>query len=65
MVSFAVCFSATTWINLDRERQTPYNFTYMWKKFLKMNTHTHTHTHTKLNTENKLVVARGEVGEDE
>ena len=26
-------------------------------------THTHTHTHSHINTENKLVVARGEMGE--
>ena len=63
---------ATTWINLNetkpvRERQIPYDFTHMWDLRNKTNKYRKKRQTNKkarlLNAENKLVVARGEVGE--
>ena len=57
------------WNMSDRERQIPYDFTYMWN--LKNRTNEQTKQNRLIDKENKLVVARGrggvmgEVGEGE
>ena len=45
---------------LDQERQIPYDFTYMWNLKNKTNDQTYQNRNRLIDTENKLVVARGE-----
>ena len=50
------------WNKLDRKKQIPYDFTYMWNLKNKTNEQTKQKRNRLIDTENKLVVARGEEG---
>ena len=60
-----------TWMDLEgimlseisqTEKKTPHDFTYMWNLENKTNEHTKQNRNRLIDTENKLVVARGDGG---